>query len=281
MIPIIECITELRENSNTIYYDSACFDMITSTFEKDPRDYLHIAKKDYYNNDLSKNIDIISNCKRAIDCQVDSFLKYYDLINETNIRSINTVKDYLSFYEKYNHKLTNTLIKFQILSAFDIVPVGLVSNIRKLRNRVEHSYEDIDRKHVDQAIEITHLFLNASDYVFHQVCEEFSLSFNDEKMYANNRFNNGLYLKYLRGTKCFKVEAYKNGKLIGKDKIIQDNKLFLPLVHLSLSIESNIDSQIACQYLLLLTGSDNKLNDAKLEWYDFTKYKMFINSIEK
>ena len=146
MLQFVDGISKIYDGSDNIYFDSSGFDMIYKEFEIDPREYFNHARDDYYQNDESKNIDVITNCKRAIDCQIDSFYKYFNLIRDKNIRNNDSAKRYISYFESNRYKILDCMIKLKLFHVFDIAPIVLISNIRNVRNNIEHDYSKVKKE---------------------------------------------------------------------------------------------------------------------------------------
>ncbi|WP_462392637.1 hypothetical protein, partial [Clostridium cadaveris] len=135
-------------------------------FDLTPEDFLMFAKKDYENLDSRGLVGVLSNSKRAIDCQIDWIISYlgfdYLNFNEVNYPSI---KELINEFEKgisYNNNLS---FKLRFMQALEIAPTFLISKIRKLRNKLEHEYIIPKEDEAREAIEIAELFVNATQNI--------------------------------------------------------------------------------------------------------------------
>ena len=72
--------------------------------------------------------------------------------------------------------------------------------------------------------------------------------------------------------KYFNIEIYQNRKLICKEKIFQQNRFYLPILHISLSNDAKIDHSFAHKYLLNICGIDIKESRLDYIYYNFKKY---------
>lgn len=129
-----------------------------------PDDYLAFAKKNTRSLDIQNRVEGISNSKRAIDCQIDflvSSLGYdYKLFN-TGKGYKNTRQFINEFYE--GHQNEGVTDKLKLLNILGLAPTLIISNIRKLRNLVEHEYKIISEYEVKTAVEVADLFINSSN----------------------------------------------------------------------------------------------------------------------
>lgn len=159
-------------------------------FDLTPEDFLEFAKEDYRNLDNRGLVGVLSNSKRAIDCQVDWIISYlgfdYLCFNEKNYPNI---KEIINEFEK-EISYDNTLsFKLRFIQALEIAPTFLISKIRKFRNRLEHEYIVPKENEAREAIEIAELFINATqNIIWHKffsdyfICNEYDK--NDIKIKA-------------------------------------------------------------------------------------------------
>jgi len=121
----------------------------------EPCEFLEYAKSDLSDKSQKGLINSISNAKRAIDCQVDKTLLSlgYDIFK---------LPSYLhEFVKRFSTNNGDIVLKLSILECLNIAPSKVISDIRKLRHRLEHEYVIPTYKQVSDAIEIAELFINA------------------------------------------------------------------------------------------------------------------------
>ncbi|GAA0177166.1 hypothetical protein SH2C18_04420 [Clostridium sediminicola] len=110
-------------------------------FDLTPEDFLMFAKEDYNNLDNRGLVGVLSNSKRAIDCQVDWMISYlgfdYLNFNESNYPNI---KELINKFEEGLNNKKNLSFKLRFIQALEIAPTFLISKIRNLRNKLEHEY---------------------------------------------------------------------------------------------------------------------------------------------
>lgn len=175
---------KIKINWNNFYIGRDCTsysDYID--FGLTPEDFLRFAKEDYRNLDNRGLVGVLSNSKRAIDCQVDWIISYLGF-NYLNFNEINypNIKEVINEFEK-DISYDNTLsFKLRFIQLLEIAPNFLISKIRKFRNKLEHEYIVPKENEAREAIEIAELFVNAtqniiwhkffSDYFIQNECDE-------------------------------------------------------------------------------------------------------------
>ena len=130
-------------------------------FEIKPHDFLNYAQSDLEMNDQHNLVNCLSNCKRAIECQVDGLLFS------------------LGLFEKSKKKGWNFHKKIEILNQLGIVSPRILKKINKHRNLLEHGYLRPDPEKVEDAVDIAILFLNYTDKYLKSTIESFYIIFDD------------------------------------------------------------------------------------------------------
>lgn len=147
-------------------------------FDLTPEDFLEFAKEDYRNLDNRGLVGVLSNSKRAIDCQVDWIISYlgFDYLN-FNEKNYPNIKEVINDFEK-DISYDNTIsFKLRFIQAFEIAPTFLISKIRKFRNRLEHEYIVPKENEAKEAIEIAELFVNATqNIIWHKFFSDYCIS---------------------------------------------------------------------------------------------------------
>ena len=138
-------------------------------FEITPSEYLKFSKEDYKVSNTKSWINSISNAKRAIDCQIDTIIKSLKI--DTSDKNLSNFCNAILIEEK------SLPFKLQIIKALNLAPVFLISNIRNLRNKVEHEYSPISKEDAKSAIELAEFFLNSVKSKFEKMA---SFEFTDE-----------------------------------------------------------------------------------------------------
>ncbi|MCK4357906.1 MAG: hypothetical protein KAW92_04060 [Candidatus Cloacimonetes bacterium] len=154
---------------------------IDDNFDISPEKYLVYAKKDFKSTDDRGLINSLSNSKRAIDCQIDVILKYLNLnLNYNNI---------LNFCNHFVDDEQSLPFKLKVIKAYNLAPVITISNIRNLRNKVEHEYKIPNKTEVISAIELAELFVQSLKSKYEKM---FSFEITDIKHQKNKQYISGI-----------------------------------------------------------------------------------------
>lgn len=163
-------------------------------FDLTPEDFLMFAKEDYKNLDNRGLVGVLSNSKRAIDCQVDWIISYlgfeYLNFNELNYPNI---KELINKFEEGLNNKNKLSFKLRFIQALEIAPTFLISKIRNLRNKLEHEYIVPKEDEAREAIEIAELFVNATQNI---ILHKFFLSYSIQNEY--NEEKNRLEVPYIK-----------------------------------------------------------------------------------
>ncbi|WP_308898790.1 hypothetical protein [Candidatus Desulfosporosinus nitrosoreducens] len=135
-------------------------------FEVTPDEFLDFAKQDYKSKDKKGLVGTVTNSKRAIDCQIDWIISYlgYDYLSfneEKYLDIINVINDFEED-EKLNRDYS---FKLRFIQALEIAPTSFISQIRKIRNKLEHEYILPSHEKAKETIEIAELFINATQNI--------------------------------------------------------------------------------------------------------------------
>jgi len=128
-------------------------------FDLTPEEFITFAKADVFNADLRGLVNGLSNAKRAIDCEVDSFIVCLGLDPQNLSKQLGQV----GLAElNGNGTIKNELpLKFRFLSTLSVATPEIINRKRKLRNVLEHEYRRCRRREVCDAIDIAELFVQA------------------------------------------------------------------------------------------------------------------------
>lgn len=108
-------------------------------------DFLQFAKEDSEGMNLRSQVNALGNVKRAIECRVDSLLYNYCLHKKSEKEGWNFPK------------------KVEVIQQLGIVAPDILKKINKKRNELEHRYVKPIKDYVIDAVDVTELFLTATD----------------------------------------------------------------------------------------------------------------------
>ncbi|WP_370550414.1 hypothetical protein NMD63_09930 [Edwardsiella tarda] len=134
-------------------YDNISFDF---KFKVSALDYLKYAQKDIRNVDPQSLINALSNAKRSIDCLIEMVLRSLS-INPDNIG-----QSELDFCARFLSKKEQDVRPYslRLFSALGFAPSFMISEVRNIRNKVEHEFHIPDEQDVIRAIEVAELLIN-------------------------------------------------------------------------------------------------------------------------
>jgi hypothetical protein len=141
-----------------LYFDPDSGSGYSCPFAMRPEDFITYAKADFFNADAKGLVNALSNAKRAVDCQVDSFLVAIGLDPENLDKQLG--KEGIRFVGNGQSSGSGPL-KFRLLQALGFATPSIISRMRRLRNLLEHEYKKPRRKDVSDAIDVAELFVQA------------------------------------------------------------------------------------------------------------------------
>jgi len=135
-------ILHVNKWTKTIY-DAKAFESLSYTTDLKPKDYLKFANEDVESGLTHSRINALSNAKRAIDCQVDNILDALGMRKGNNFPS-----------------------RIESMESLGLAAPRIIKKVVKLRNRLEHEYYYPSNEEVEDAIDIAHLFIEATSSPF-------------------------------------------------------------------------------------------------------------------
>jgi hypothetical protein len=151
-------IEQGRLDFSKLYFGPDTGTAYSHSFGIAPEEFITFAKADFFKADKRGLVNALSNAKRAIDCQVDSFLLSLGLRPENLDKQLGAKGvSSLSFGIQAN----GGPLKFRFLQALGIATPGIVSRMRRLRNLLEHEYKTPRKRDVGDAIDVAELFVQA------------------------------------------------------------------------------------------------------------------------
>lgn len=136
---------------------------IVTGFEISPVEFLKFAEHDLNANYDHHLVNSLSNTKRAIDSQLDSLLIGFGLSQRA---------------AKWNFPT-----KVNYLDSVGIISPRILKKINTKRNLLEHEYKNPGKGEVEDALDVTELFIHYTNKYLHPAIVEFAL--NDKMMECN------------------------------------------------------------------------------------------------
>lgn len=114
----------------------------------EPRDFLDFAVEDSVALVKDRNrVNCLSNCKRAIDAQVDRLVQR------------------LGFFPLARKERWNIPKKLEFISSIGVVAPRILRRLNALRNRLEHEFAPPSEAQVEDALDVTTLFVSYAELV--------------------------------------------------------------------------------------------------------------------
>lgn len=125
-------------------------------FEITPNEYLKFAKQDLKDNNNRALVNALSNAKRSIDCLIESTLKGLSI----DIKNDTLINDFCNkILSKENKSIEPRTLK--LFTALSLAPSVLITDVRKIRNDIEHEYKLPKKEDVIKAIEVAELLIHS------------------------------------------------------------------------------------------------------------------------
>ena len=194
-----------------------------------PIDYLEFSKMDYKEGSTRGYINSITNAKRSIDCSIDNLLNNLGIDTNRNEYLDSFCKNRISDeYRDYPYKL-------KILSAFDIVPIRLISELRELRNKIEHNYIKIEMNDCSKYIEIAELFNNSIQKINDCI---WGFEFYSNEL-EPGRLYNKISIYFDEVNHSFEINGWKQKEKLENTNISNDSDTYYYLLNILLKIEKS------------------------------------------
>lgn len=170
-------------------------------FEIKPKEFLRFAKSDFDDANKKGELNALTNCKRAIDCQIDSVLDFFQIDYSNIPDSANQLIQLTSYFKE------DISQKFKLIGALDFAPSLIISDVRRLRNILEHHYKRPSKKEIKDAIELAELFISAVENKTKFIEDGFTLSDCKKHSFLEKEYREfyktGLDIEYNQTKRCF------------------------------------------------------------------------------
>lgn len=176
-------------------------------FEIKPMEYLKYAKTDIEKGTRFECINSMGNAKRAVESQIDLLIQSlgYDYkIYDKRDKYLET-KNFVEEYYK-SDQFSGITERIKLLNVLGLAPTLIISEMRNLRNMMEHEYIAPSIKEVKKAIEVAELFINSSTYKFSWASAVAEITNNPTEKKSNVTLENLYYPKY----DCIKIIKHEN-----------------------------------------------------------------------
>jgi hypothetical protein len=152
---INEILDFIKREDLLKYVSSGSIAPFKLNFELLPEDFLRFAEQDLQIRKNHALVNSLSNVKRAIDCRVDSLLVLFGIFEQSS-------KDRWGFPSK---------IKF--LKEAGVLAPTVLERINTKRNKLEHYYKIPLVEEVEDALDISRLFIESTDAFLNRTFDAF------------------------------------------------------------------------------------------------------------
>ncbi|GEM77205.1 hypothetical protein [Vibrio sagamiensis] len=223
-------------------------------FEVNPSEYISFAKRDFREGSIRGLINSLGNSKRAIDCQIDRIFQALGYDPKKYPKNLNEFGEFFR-----DDDSVNLPAKLKVIVSFGIAPCGLVSEIRTLRNKIEHDFIVPNSTEVRRAFETAELFVAASErklidsWEFELTCLDSKFGFYFHKMLDDFKFQ------------CW-VRTPKPVEELQKINIPRDSLLHHCILRMTLSMDQELEFGRSLSYLAKLLDKPFDFESANVEF---------------
>jgi hypothetical protein len=164
-----------------------------SPYSIKPEDFITFAKADFFKADARGLVNALSNAKRAIDCQADSFIAAIGLDPQALDKQLGTKG--LASLSLCVPKADGPL-KFRFLQSLGVATPSIVGRMRRFRNLLEHEYKKPRKTDVSDAIGVAELFVQACKGKMSSPMEGFSFGSGKTKARGREQVAKEFYISF-------------------------------------------------------------------------------------
>lgn len=157
-------------------------------FKLTARDYLRYVEQELSGPDIQRRINCVTNLKRAAECQVDTFLYTYNLLDLARKRRLGFDKK-LEFIERVGLFSSRSLARFNTI-----------------RNKVEHEYQEPEIPDLEVYFDLVQVLVSVLESTHLFLLHAYEIDF--DILEAPNRFNTSVgtfTIAYERDTTTVRV----------------------------------------------------------------------------
>lgn len=207
---IIELLskTKVEIKWNNFFADNESRDLeFDASFQIQPRDFLEYARQDLKQVNNRGKINAISNIKKAIDSQIDRVVEFlgYDYKNiDDNKELISQINQ----IQKECGRKNVEPFKLNFINALGVAPVVLISEIRGIRNKLEHEYIMPNELDIEKGLELAELFIDTTSYkMFGYFLQDYNV-INEYQKESKTYSLPMLWIEYKSVDGIFKIRYY-------------------------------------------------------------------------
>lgn len=264
---LIDLSKDFKFNWNNTFIERGDVASFECCYQISPNDFLNFAIEDFGVKDLRGLVNALTNTKRAIDCQIDTLLNWFGYHSQNSLPV--EVNSFINSYQE-QHGTFDAQQKLKLLQALEVAPSGLLSQIRQLRNKLEHYYEIPEEQEIANALEIAQLFIKATENLDFSFLQSFILTDNKEDMYkkredGNLIRNRSIWFEH-KGEK-YEIRIYDEHTSPKSITVSIEEHAYLPLINLSLALgRRSHESQALATFV---HSFDNRIPKHVIQFRDY------------
>jgi hypothetical protein len=250
---LIECIKDIGTDWTHVVVVSDGGNWLGrhNPFSVTSKEFLRYAKTDFKQNNTHGLINALTNTKRAMDCQVDHFIRAIGLDHSKAFPP--EVDKFIRLHSSESGGNKN----YRLIEALGVSPASIINRYRELRNKLEHFYEVPERQLVKDAIELAELLISTIDNSMRSFC---LTSFTNGELAPSNK-NGSIQVYYEDGSGKVRIEFFSRlssnpDYLVNTLYFNQDDPLYLPLIKTCLLVGTEIGWDEAVKDFIVLLYKD-------------------------
>jgi len=256
--PLFDLLKMIKIDFTNAYYNVDNGMRLRFEFDLSPNELISFAKKDLLSGDRRGITNSITNSKRAIDCQTDRILRVLG-INSGFKSFLNEFCD--CFCDSNENGDKNS--KLRIVNALGMAPALIVSEVRTLRNKLEHEYDVPSIEDCKRALDVAELFVNATEFKITNFWNFYI--FNDYNEKTGDSEGNNIACRYSENASIV-VSVWPSGDKSENVciEIFPTHVEYLPMIRMFMHSDQEEELQKSLKYLLKVCKHPIPENKVKL-----------------
>jgi hypothetical protein len=236
-----------------------------------PKFFLNSARDDFKDKSARGLVNALTNAKRAIDCQTDSFLSAIGYTPKGLEKQLGktVIEGLLKFAENPGQPL-----KFLVLESLGIVTPGIVNRVRDVRHLLEHQYKKPSAKAVKDAIDVAALYLSACNGAMHTFLQDVHIGCDKYKhpLHGEFVFDAAIWisLENYNDPVHINIHFFNSGDSERADiNVSPSDPCYLALLRVLFAVRSEENVEQAIAFLAKCAGFEIPNGKVKVESIDY------------
>lgn len=200
-------------------------------FEQTGDDYLKSAERDLQHEDISGNINALTNAKRAIDCQLEALIAKFGLSKKK------------TFPERTSQ-----------LQRIGLIAPRILQKVNKTRNYLEHEFKIPERAATEDAVDIATLFVKVTNGIFYDFYGQ--AEFHEPGIHQESLSGALLRLDWHEGNSGFGASFGDVADQLFSEEVGPSSAYHLDFIHLFIALRTTQDDPIKLFRSIVLKQAD-------------------------